>query len=333
MVRMRSCVCISVLQNCRCRMQLIKASPIIVEPISHANIWLHGIGESVGRRFSVKPILSGSTNKHQSKEVLGPGLWAEETKRLLGRLKQQEQHKTRDIFIQKNNVAAIPHTPKEQKYSQRVVTFIVFDFETSGMRREVDRIIEIGLRDLNGGENSTFHTLINPECCVLNSHIHGISTQMVNQSNVPRFKDLLPILKHYIKSRQIPDTPILLVSHNAWVFDVPFLVNEFARCDEKIPSDWLFLDTLPLARELAKLKGTEKLTGKSVRALREYYKIPLVGQAHNAMSDVHSLTRIFQELTNDLKLPVRGLLERSFNATDLINAIKNKEKKKEKKKT
>ena len=65
-------------------------------------------------------------------------------------------------------------------------TVIVFDIETTGFSRENERIIEIALRDLQGGENSTFQTLVNPQCKVPNSHIHGITTHMVNKPGVPR---------------------------------------------------------------------------------------------------------------------------------------------------
>ena len=39
-------------------------------------------------------------------------------------------------------------------------------------------------------------------------------------------------------------------------FDVSFLIHEFRRCSVDLPSDWMFLDTCPLAREMKKLNGT-----------------------------------------------------------------------------
>lgn len=68
-------------------------------------------------------------------------------------------------------------------------------------------------------------------------------------------EDLVPILLQYVRSREKPDGYTLLVAHNARTFDVPFLLKEFSRCSTEIPSNWLFLDTLPLARELMKSKG------------------------------------------------------------------------------
>ncbi|KAF3454572.1 hypothetical protein FNV43_RR05020 [Rhamnella rubrinervis] len=224
--------------------------------------------------------------------------------------------------FQKIQYSDIKKTITENKNLSSLVTTLVFDFETTGFSREKDRIIEFALQDLKGGENSTFQTLVNPECYVPNQQIHGITTNMVNRSEVPRMKDLLPILLQYINSRVKPGGYVLWVAHNARNFDVPFLFNEFARCSIDIPSNWLFLDTLPLARELMKSEGS-KLSKTSLQALREHYGIPLIGSAHRAMSDVMSLSLIFQLLTYDLKLtPHSLLLDRSFTASDIANQKK-----------
>lgn len=68
-------------------------------------------------------------------------------------------------------------------------------------------------------------------------------------------EDLIPILLHYIKSRQKHGGYVLWVAHNARTFDAPFLIHEFIRCSVQIPHNWIFLDTLPLARELIKSGG------------------------------------------------------------------------------
>ncbi|KAK4491357.1 hypothetical protein RD792_002094 [Penstemon davidsonii] len=65
-------------------------------------------------------------------------------------------------------------------------TVICFDIETTGLSKYKDRILEIALQDLRGGENSTFETLVNPQRNVPNERIHGISSLMVNKSDVPR---------------------------------------------------------------------------------------------------------------------------------------------------
>lgn len=65
-------------------------------------------------------------------------------------------------------------------------TILVFDIETSGFSRRNDRIIEFAVRDLMGGKNSTFQTLINPEKDVRNTHVHGISNRMLTRPDVPK---------------------------------------------------------------------------------------------------------------------------------------------------
>lgn len=224
--------------------------------------------------------------------------------------------------FQKIQYCDIQQKISENKDLASLVTVIVFDLETTGFLRESERIIEFALQDLLGGKNSTFQTLVNPQRYVPNPHIHGITSSMVNKPDVPRMEELIPLLLQYVRSREKPDGYILWVAHNARTFDVPFLLKEFSRCSTEVPPNWLFVDTLPLAREMIKSKGLKVASRSSLQALREYYQIPLVGSAHRAMSDVMSLSMILQRLTFDLKLPLSGLVERSFSASDLTNSKK-----------
>ena len=69
----------------------------------------------------------------------------------------------------------------------KAVTVIVFDIETTGFSRIYDRVIEIAMQDLSGGENSTFETLVNPLKRELNTSILNISDDMVTSPTVPRY--------------------------------------------------------------------------------------------------------------------------------------------------
>lgn len=195
-------------------------------------------------------------------------------------------------------------------------TILVFDIETTGFSRRGDRIIEFAVRDLMGGKNSTFQTLVNPEQDVKNTFVHGISNRMLCRPEVPRFGELIPVLLQYVWSRQMDSKPVLWVAHNGRNFDVPFLIFEFRRCKIEMPGDWLFVDTLPIAKQLVDSKGS-KLSSVSLENLRERYKIPLTGNAHRAMQDVTTLCYVLQKLTFELKLTVPQLLEKSFRASDL----------------
>ncbi|CAL9109051.1 unnamed protein product [Musa acuminata var. zebrina] len=211
-----------------------------------------------------------------------------------------------------------------RKAFDRPATILVFDIETTGFSRQNERIIEFALRDLIGGKNSTFQTLINPEKDVLNAYIHGIRTYMVNKPDVPTFRELVPILLQYVRSRQVDGRPVIWVAHNGRRFDVPFMIKEFQRCSVEIPPDWMFVDTLPLARQLVKADGS-KLPSFSLKALREHYEIPLDGPAHRAMQDVTTLCYVLQRITFDLKLSVPELMNGAFRASDIIKILPEKQ--------
>lgn len=211
----------------------------------------------------------------------------------------------------------------ENKDISKLVTVIVFDIETTGFSRIKDRVIEIAMQDLSGGENSTFETLVNPLKRIWNTSIHNISDDMVKSPTVPRMKELIPILVQYIQSRQKPGGQVILVAHNAKIFDAPFLKEEFRRHSCELPSNWLFLDTVPLARKL--LKSGVGLENMRLATLKEYYGIPEMGAEHRAMADVNVLALVLQGLTRDLKLTLPSLLDNhTFKSSDIVNNSKKK---------
>lgn len=75
----------------------------------------------------------------------------------------------------------------ERKLVDQPAAIIVFDIETTGFSPTKGRIIEIALRSLCGGKNSTFQSLVNPAQPVPNDVVHGIKSQMVNRPDVPRY--------------------------------------------------------------------------------------------------------------------------------------------------
>ncbi|KAI0510693.1 hypothetical protein KFK09_011302 [Dendrobium nobile] len=204
----------------------------------------------------------------------------------------------------------------EDKEYDRPATVLVFDTETTGLSRERGRIIEIAIRDLIGGKNSTFQTLINPGRAVPNTDVHGISSDMVSRPGIPSFEELIPILLQFVSSRQRSSRPVLWIAHNGRRFDVPFLIREFKRCSMEIPEDWYFLDTLYLARQLRKSDGS-KLGSFSLNALREHYRIPMEGPAHRAMQDVNVLAHIVQHITYELRITTLELMQIAFRPSDI----------------
>ncbi|KAI5056680.1 hypothetical protein GOP47_0028498 [Adiantum capillus-veneris] len=200
------------------------------------------------------------------------------------------------------------------------IVVIVFDIETTGFKLSDDRIIEFAARDLAGGDYSTIQTLVNPERPIPlhATNVHGIHSYMVNKENIPRWKEVAPVLTKFVESRRISGGPVFLVAHNGKRFDVPFLMKEFNRCSLQIPSWWQFVDSVPIAREVMKAKGEKGPLRLS--ALYEYYKLPYVGEAHRALADVDMLASVLQMLLLDLKMSLSDFLKKAFTTKDILQS-------------
>eukprot|EP00250_Pteridium_aquilinum_P008339 c17863_g1_i1 orf=49-4944(+) len=223
-----------------------------------------------------------------------------------------------DVDVTPNGLDGMPSS--ELEFLTKVVV-IIFDIETTGFKLSDDRIVEFAARDLTGGDCSTIQTLVNPERPIPlhATNVHGIHSDMVNKSDIPRWKEVAPILIQFVESRRIAGGPVFLVAHNGKRFDVPFLMYEFERCSLQIPSWWQFVDSVPIAREAMKAKGGKGLPLR-LSALYEYYKLPYIGQAHRALADVHMLACVLQMLMKDLKMPVSDFLKRSFTIKDILRS-------------
>lgn len=166
---------------------------------------------------------------------------------------------------------------------------IFYDTETTGVKPEKDRIIEIAAYDPK--REVTFHTLINPKMPIPKeaSSIHNITDEMV--INSPTFQ------KAGVDFATFCSGDVVLIAHNNDAFDLPFIRCEFQR-NELIFPDWSYIDSLKFAR-----KYRPDLPRHSLQHLREYHGIP-ANQAHRALDDVIILHRVFTEMIDDLTIDV-----------------------------
>jgi len=167
---------------------------------------------------------------------------------------------------------------------------IYYDTETTGTRPGKDRIIEIAAF-MPGEEEKSFCTFTNPECPIPaeSSAISGITDAMV--SSAPLIKEALTSFLDFCSGKQV-----VLIAHNNDAFDRLFLEAEFQRAGLKMPTDWLFIDSLKWSR-----KYRSDLPRHSLQSLRELFKIP-ANQAHRALDDCMTLHEVFRRLTDDLSL-------------------------------
>lgn len=164
---------------------------------------------------------------------------------------------------------------------------IFYDTETTGIRHDKDRIIEIAAYDPL--DKRTFEMLINPGCPIPieATNIHKITDEMVKDSSP--FSEVGKAFAEFC-------TPgAVLIAHNNDSFDKLFLEAEFRRNDLSLPS-WRHLDSLKWSR-----KYRPDLPRHSLQHLREVYGIA-ANNAHRALDDVIVLYEVFSRMIDDLSI-------------------------------
>lgn len=164
---------------------------------------------------------------------------------------------------------------------------IYYDTETTGIKAERDRIIEIAAYD--PVLNRSFEKLVNPGCPIPAeaTAIHHITDEMV--ASAPSFAEVGAEFVEFCSGS------VVLIAHNNDGFDLHFLRHEFNRHQLQMP-DWKFLDTLKWAR-----RYRPDLPRHTLQFLREIYEIPS-NQAHRALDDVIVLHAVFSRLIDDLPI-------------------------------
>jgi DNA polymerase III subunit epsilon len=172
---------------------------------------------------------------------------------------------------------------------------IFYDTETTGIKAERDRIVELAAYD--PVRDKTLEVLINPQMSIPAeaTAIHKISNEMV--ADAPTFGEVLPQFIDFCEG------DVVLIAHNNDAFDIHFLRHECRRCDAELPSSWRFFDTLKWAR-----RYRPDLPRHTLQSLREVYGFQ-ANNAHRALDDVIVLHQVYVAMTDDLPIDtVYGLL-------------------------
>ena len=164
---------------------------------------------------------------------------------------------------------------------------IYYDTETTGIRSDKDRIIELAAYD--PVDMRTFCQFINPGIPIPReaTAIHKISDEMV--ADAPSFATVIEAFIAFCPE----DT--VLIAHNNDAFDQLFLEAEFKRAGLSMPP-FQFIDSLKWAR-----KYRNDLPRHSLQFLREAYGFP-ANQAHRALDDVTVLHQVFSAMIDDLSI-------------------------------
>lgn len=160
-----------------------------------------------------------------------------------------------------------------------VSDYIVFDFETTGMKPGVNEILEIGaVKILNNSISGVFNTLINPQQFVpyYISNLTHITNDIVEDKE--SIESVLPKFINFIG-----DLP--LIAHNAR-FDMSFLMYNANK--QNIIINNPVLDTLYLSR-----KYNKECQKHNLAYLTNYFNVNL-NNAHRAYYDALATNQIYQ---------------------------------------
>lgn len=185
--------------------------------------------------------------------------------------------------------------PKDMNFKVDENSYIVFDFETTGLDKQKDRIIEIGaLKVINGKPQETFSLLLNPGKTQKGTQIY-ISSEITRVTNITN-QDLegQPTesegLLQFLNWASDIDT---LVGHNIDRFDIPIMKAACRRAQLGFPFSYS-IDTLKFVKSL-ELKRKGYISNEKQTTIAEYLGISY--NAHRALDDVQALYKILKELS------------------------------------
>ncbi len=169
---------------------------------------------------------------------------------------------------------------------------IYYDTETTGIRSDKDRIIELAAYD--PVEDRSFCEFIHPGFPIPpdSTAIHNITDEMV--ASASSFKEIGQAFADFCPEGTV------LIAHNNDAFDKLFIEAEFARSELNLPT-WDYLDSLKWSRRYRR-----DLPRHSLQHLREVYNVE-ANNAHRALDDVMVLYEVFSKMIDDL--PIETVLE------------------------
>jgi len=162
---------------------------------------------------------------------------------------------------------------------------VFVDLETSGANFASDRVIEVGLVEVDADGVREWSVLVNPEAPIspFITRLTGIDDAMVGSA--PTFRQLAPTLLDRLRGR-------LLVAHNAR-FDYGFLQCEFKRLGVEFRTPTLC--TVKLSRKLFPEHHRHNLD-----ALVTRHGLKVAGNRHRALADARILWELWQCWHKDL---------------------------------
>lgn len=158
---------------------------------------------------------------------------------------------------------------------------IFFDLEATGLNVIRDRIVQIAMIKYpqKGGEPKELEMLINPGIPISLEamQVHGITPRDV--ANKPTFQQVADEIYNFIGKAD-------LAGYNSNRFDIPMLMEEFARIGMELSID--NRRTIDIQRIFYKMEP------RTLRAALKYYCDQEMEDAHDALADVRATVEVFK---------------------------------------
>lgn len=158
---------------------------------------------------------------------------------------------------------------------------VFFDVETTGLNVIRDRIVQIALVKLfrNGNPAAELSTLVNPGIPISEEAmaVHGITPK--DLANKPTFRQLAQKIWDFIGDAD-------LAGYNSNRFDVPMLMEEFARVGMEF--------TIGKRRLIDVQRIFYKMEPRTLKAAYRLYCGKELTDAHDALADVRATIEVFE---------------------------------------
>jgi DNA polymerase-3 subunit epsilon len=180
-----------------------------------------------------------------------------------------------------------------------------FDLETTGFDGCKDHIVQSSFQIWdNDSQILNETTLVNPTVSIPNSHIHGISDDMVIDS--PKEIDVVKSVDSLFRACFVDSIPVVIM--NA-AFDVTFYNNVIRhQYGMDTQASYCLIDPMIIDKEFDKYRsGKRKLEN-----LAQFYEVKSDETFHNAEYDVKIAIQIARKMLNkfDLHMPFSTLHDR-----------------------
>lgn len=183
----------------------------------------------------------------------------------------------------RNGGAGTSERGSGKRLNKYVSDYVIFDLETTGVRCDVDEIIEISAIKVRDHKiTDQYNTLVNPGMHIpaAATKVNHITDEMVEDA--PELEEALSGFLDFIEDG-------ILVGHNIHTFDMKFVKHACMRTfGTDIQND--YIDTLFMARKCLPQLSHHKLTDIS-----EYFNISTEG-AHRALNDCIMNQKCYEEL-------------------------------------